>query len=159
METVSGVHVWLIVMKAFQALATFGYRDLRSSGLGDSDFRVLEVLLHKGPLPVNTIGPKVFLTPGSISVAVQRLSKKGLVSRLECEKDRRLRVVELTPKGRDLIQRVFDEHAKRMEELVGVLTAAERIQLVDALKKLGKRAEAAVEGSPWHPGLPGGPRV
>jgi hypothetical protein len=28
--------------------------------LGDSDFRVLEVLLHKGPLPVNSIGPKVF---------------------------------------------------------------------------------------------------
>jgi hypothetical protein len=38
--------------------------------LGDSDFRVLEALLHKGPLPVNTLGPKVWLTPGSISVAV-----------------------------------------------------------------------------------------
>jgi len=33
------------------------------AGLGDSDFRVLEVLLHKGTLPVNTIGPKVWLNP------------------------------------------------------------------------------------------------
>ena len=31
--------------------------NLGRTGLGDSDFRVLEVLLHKGPLPVNTIGP------------------------------------------------------------------------------------------------------
>lgn len=36
----------------------------------ESDFRVLEVLLHKGVLPVNTIGPIVNLTCGSISVAV-----------------------------------------------------------------------------------------
>jgi hypothetical protein len=39
--------------------------NLSQSGVGKSDFRVLEVLLHKGPLPVNTIGPKVWLTPGS----------------------------------------------------------------------------------------------
>jgi predicted transcriptional regulator len=42
---------------------------------------VLEVLLHKGPLPVNTIGPVVDLTAGSISIAVDRLVEKGLVSR------------------------------------------------------------------------------
>jgi hypothetical protein len=39
-------------------------------GLGESDFRVLEVLLHKGPMPVNAIGPKVYLNPGSVSVGV-----------------------------------------------------------------------------------------
>jgi MarR family transcriptional regulator, 2-MHQ and catechol-resistance regulon repressor len=69
--------------------------DLEKSGLGDSDFRVLEVLLHKGPLPVNVIGPKVNLTPGSISVAVERLVAKGLVSRIECSEDRRVRFVDL----------------------------------------------------------------
>jgi MarR family 2-MHQ and catechol resistance regulon transcriptional repressor len=41
--------------------------------LGESDFRVLEVLLHKGPMPVNAIGPKVYLNLGSVSVAVDRL--------------------------------------------------------------------------------------
>jgi MarR family len=51
---------------------------------------VLEALLHKGPLPVNTIGPKVHRTPGSISVAVDRLLEKGLVSRAESSEDRRV---------------------------------------------------------------------
>jgi len=35
------------------------YRGIEETGISDRDFRVLEVLLHKGPLPVNTIGPKV----------------------------------------------------------------------------------------------------
>src|SRR6266403_822718 len=67
----SGVHVWLVFMKAFQALFPHAAGSIGQTKLGDSDFRVLEVLLHKGPLPVNTIGPKVWLTPGSISVAIE----------------------------------------------------------------------------------------
>ena len=64
-QDTSGVHVWLVLVKAFQALAAHAEESLNLSqtGLGDSDFRVLEALLHKGPLPVNTIGPKVWLTP------------------------------------------------------------------------------------------------
>jgi MarR family transcriptional regulator, 2-MHQ and catechol-resistance regulon repressor len=140
MQTVSGVHIWLILLKAFHSIAACSSRQLRCSGLGDSDFRVLEVLLHKGPLPVNAIGPKVFLTPGSISIAIDRLYEKGLVSRVGSETDRRVRVVDLTQKGRTLIKRVFAEHAKSMEEIAEVLTESERVRLIEALKKLGKRA-------------------
>jgi hypothetical protein len=51
-QDTSGVHLWLVLMKAFHALATVAGKSLNVSvtGLGDSDFRVLEVLLHKGPL-------------------------------------------------------------------------------------------------------------
>src|ERR1700716_4657181 len=92
------VHVWLVLGKAFHAMTKFTTAGIQASGLGDSDFRVLEVLLHKGPLPVNVIGPKVFLTPGSISTAVDRLVERGLVSRVESPDDRRVRVVSLTTK-------------------------------------------------------------
>src|SRR2546421_6138783 len=111
----TGVHVWLVFMKAFQALFPHAEESIKRTELGDSDFRVLEALLHKGPLPVNTIGPKVWLTPGSISVAVDRLVKKGLVSRVESPEDRRVRVVALTAKGRALITRIFREHAEAIE--------------------------------------------
>ena len=100
-EDSSGVHLWLVFMKAFQALIPHAAESIRESGLGDSDFRVLEALLHKGPLPVNTVGPMVWLTPGSISVAVDRLVKKGLVSRQDDAEDRRVRHVELTPRYDD----------------------------------------------------------
>jgi MarR family 2-MHQ and catechol resistance regulon transcriptional repressor len=136
----SGVHLWLVFMKAFQALIPHAANSIKRTELGDSDFRVLEVLLHKGPLPVNTVGPKVWLTPGSISVAVDRLVKKGLVSRKGHAEDRRVRQVELTPKGRALITRGFGEHASAMENIASVLSENERLTLLRLLKKLGKHA-------------------
>ena len=80
-DKVSGTQLWLVLIKAYHSLLGFTESTLKDSGLGESEFRILEVLLHKGPMPVNTIGPKVFLTPGSISVAVDRLLKRGLVTR------------------------------------------------------------------------------
>src|SRR5258707_5324881 len=96
----AGVHVWLVFMKAFQALLPHAAGSIKRTELGDSDFRVLEVLLHKGPLPVNTIGPKIWLTPGSISAADDRLIRNGLVLRNVHPDDRRVRTVELTRTAR-----------------------------------------------------------
>jgi MarR family 2-MHQ and catechol resistance regulon transcriptional repressor len=147
MQDTSGVHVWLVFMKAFRALGAHAREslDLSPTGLGDSDFRVLEVLLHKGPLPVNTIGPQVWLTPGSISVAVDRLEKAALVRRKTTD-DRRVRLVELTAKGRALITRTFREHAAAMEEAAGVLSKEERLVLLRLLKKLGKGEKGESQG-------------
>ena len=89
---------------------------------------------------MNTIGSKVWLTPGSISVAVDRLVKKGLVSRKDHPDDRRVRRVELTPKGRALITRGVGEHAAAMEDVADVLSKNERLTLLRLLKKLGKHA-------------------
>jgi len=77
------VHCWLVWRKAHEAVSDFLDRGLEETGISDTDFRVLEALLHKGPLPVNTIGPKVHLTPGSISVAVDRLLGGYESSRLQ----------------------------------------------------------------------------
>ena len=142
MEDTSGVHLWLVLGKAYRTLAAHAEKSLNRTraGPGDSDFRVLEVLLHKGPLPVNTIGPKVWLTPGSISVAVDRLEKKALVKRGNTD-DRRVRLVDLTAKGRALITKIFRDHAAAMEEVVGVLSKEERLILLRLLKKLGKGGE------------------
>ena len=93
------LHAWLIMLKAWQSISRYVLPTLLEEGLGESDFRVLEVLLHKGPMAVNAIGPKVALNPGSVSVAVDRLYKKGLVSRLESARDRRVRMVSLTERG------------------------------------------------------------
>src|SRR5262245_25474831 len=138
----TGVHLWLALMKAFHAILAHANATLGETGLCDSDFRVLEALLHKGPLPVNTVGPKVHLTPGSISIAVDRLHAKGLVSRVESPDDRRVRVVALTAKGRALITTIFREHADAIERVAEVLSEKERAQLTEGLKKIGKHAAA-----------------
>src|SRR5437868_12820575 len=124
-DTPTPVHAWLVMIKAMQAITKYALADLEKSGLGDSDFRVLEVLLHKGPLPVNVIGPKVNLTPGSISVAVDRLVAKGLVSRAESSDDRRVRIVALTPRGKGVIAPIFKEHVATLEKVLAGLSRDE----------------------------------
>src|SRR5580658_9805279 len=140
-------HVWLVMLKAMRALARYAAAGIEGTGLGDSDFRVLEVLLHKGPLPVNTIGPIVDLTPGSISIAVDRLVAKGLVSRVESAEDRRVRIVSLTPQGRNLIATAFRKHAGQMKQVFSELSPKELRGLEAALKKVGKRAVALMPQS------------
>src|SRR5580704_16081166 len=138
-------HVWLVMLKAMRALTRYAAAGIEGTGLGDSDFRVLEVLLHKGPLPVNTIGPIVDLTPGSISIAVERLVAKGLVSRVETAEDRRVRMVTLTSRGRDLIVPAFRKHAGQMRRVFSELSPEELRGFELALKKVGKRAAALME--------------
>jgi MarR family transcriptional regulator, 2-MHQ and catechol-resistance regulon repressor len=145
------VHLWLVLMKTFHALDAHAEASLEGCGLGQSDFRVLEVLLHKGALPVNTLGPKVHLTSGSISIAVDRLHAKQYVSRIERTEDRRVRVVDLTPLGRRFITDVFKHHASIMEAVMSGVSASERDELLRLLKKLGKYAEAFPKALPAKP--------
>jgi len=140
-------HVWLVMLKAMRALKRYAAAGIEGTGLGDSDFRVLEVLLHKGPLPVNTIGPIVDLTPGSISIAVDRLVAKGFVSRVESTEDRRVRIVTLTPRGKDLIASAFRKQSLQMKRVFSELSPEELGGLEAALKKIGKRAAALMEES------------
>ena len=138
-------HVWLVMMKAMRALSRYAAAGIEETGLGLSDFGILEALLHKGPLPVNTIGPIVDLTPGSISIAVDRLFEKGLVTRVESSEDRRVRIVALTPSGRDLIGTAFRKHAGQMRKVFSELSPEELRSLEAALKTVGQRAAALME--------------
>jgi MarR family 2-MHQ and catechol resistance regulon transcriptional repressor len=141
----SGIHLWLILWKTFESMRAHAVRHIDTLGLGFSDFAVLEVLLHKGPSPVNTIGQRVYLTSGSITAAVDRLEAKGLVQRCGDPADRRARVVHLTERGRKLIEEAFAQHQAAMETATAGLSPEERAQAIVLLKKLGLRAQAAGE--------------
>src|SRR6266436_2466842 len=135
------LHAWLIMLKAWQSMSRYVLPTLFEEGLGESDFRVLEVLLHKGPMPVNAIGPKVDLNPGSVSVAVDRLFKKGLVSRVESESDRRVRTVSLTEKGRRVFVPIFRQHAALIKRAFQDVSPEEQRQMEGVLERIARRAE------------------
>ena len=117
-----------------QSIAAQGFASL-------SDYAVLEVLLHKGALPVNAIGEKVLLTSGSMTTAVQRLEKKGLVVRERSEGDARVVLVHLTNEGMSLIQEAFAAHAEDLDELFIEFSEDERIQFAGLMRKLGQRSQ------------------
>lgn len=146
----AATRVWWVLWKAAHAIEQNAIRSVSALGLGRSDFAVLEVLLHKGPQPVNIIGKKVLLTSGSITAAVDRLESRKLLRRTADPKDRRSRIVQLTERGRHLIERAFQKHALDIEETMAILRPDERVELVRLLKKVGMWAAARLDdnGSP-----------
>ena len=137
---VSGTHLWLVMMKAHRTLERLATRSIESAEVGLSDFAVMEMLLHKGPQPVNEIGRRVELTSGAITTAVDRLESRGLVTREAHENDRRARIVRLTARGKEQAVRVFAGHKTAMDLAASGLSKTERAMLIQLLKKLGTSA-------------------
>jgi MarR family transcriptional regulator, 2-MHQ and catechol-resistance regulon repressor len=135
-----GVHLWLLFWRTTKALEVYARRSVEATGLCLSDFGVLEALLHKGPSPVSAFGAKILVSSGSVTAAVDRLVRNGLVERVDAAKDRRSRIVHLTAKGSELIEGLFEEHARDMEQAFSLLSGPERDGLARLLRKLGHDA-------------------
>ena len=137
----SGIHTWLVLMKAHKALTRYAQRSIESLDMCLSDFAILEALLHKGPQPVSELGRRIDLTSGSMTTAIDRLETRRLVMRADHATDRRTWVICLTSAGEALISRVFAGHKEAMERAMRGLSKTERATLTDLLKRLGGTAE------------------
>ena len=137
----SGVHLWLVLMKAHRSMIRHAERSIVSLDMCISDFGVLEALLHKGPQSVSEIGRRIDLTSGSITTAIDRLEERGLVARAADASDRRARVVHLSRDGKARITNEFARHKEAMDRAAQGLSKAERGTLIELLKKLGTTAE------------------
>ena len=139
---VSGTHLWLVLMKAHRTLQRLATRSIEASDICLSDFAVMEMLLHKGPQPVNEIGRRIELTSGAITTAVDRLESRGLVTREAHSSDRRARIVRLTAAGKEQAAKIFAGHKAAMDLAASGLSKTERATLIELLKKLGTSAAA-----------------
>ena len=129
--------LWMVIMRSHRALALLAEQSIAKVGLHRTDFAALEALLHKGPLTISEIQDKVLLASGSMTAAVDRLEKLGLVVRKTSPRDRRARVLELTTEGKRLAASCFEKHAKDLEALMSALSEKEKEQAYRSLKKIG----------------------
>jgi len=134
---ITAPRLWLVITKSYRMLSLLAEHSIAKAGLCLTDFAALEALLHKGPLTISEIQDKVLLASGSMTAAVDRLEKLGLVMRKSSASDRRARVVELTAKGKRLAASCFEQHAKDLEALMSALSEKEKERVYRSLKKLG----------------------
>jgi MarR family 2-MHQ and catechol resistance regulon transcriptional repressor len=145
-KPISAPRLWLVMMRSHHALRLLAEQSIADTGLCLTDFAALEALLHKGLLTVSEIQDRVLLASGSMTAAIDRLEKRGLTVRKFTSKDRRARIVELTPEGKHLAATCFKRHARDLESLMSVLSAKEKRQVYAALKKLGLLAAEKIAG-------------
>jgi MarR family 2-MHQ and catechol resistance regulon transcriptional repressor len=129
--------LWIVLSRCYRAVGQVAERSIAEAGLGLSDFAALEALLHKGPQTITEIQAKVLLASGSMTAAVDRLERKGLVVRRSTPNDRRSKILELTPEGKRVVEAAFGRHAAELEAAMTVLNQKEKRQLYGLLKKLG----------------------
>jgi MarR family 2-MHQ and catechol resistance regulon transcriptional repressor len=141
-KSVPAPRLWLVLARAYSSMVNY-IEGSMTQGMGVSDFMVLEVLLHKGPLTISAIGEKVLLASASMTSAIDRLEKRELVRRRNCSSDRRIRYVDLTSEGKVFIEEVYAQHEKDLEKVMSGLPEQERRVLYEGLKKIGFAAQAA----------------
>ncbi len=129
--------------RTLQALEKAARPHLATFKLGITEFGVLEVLYHKGRLPLSEIRDRILVTGASTTYVVDKLTKRGLVSRRPSQEDKRVVFGELTAKGRSLIAKVFPAHVQQLRTLMAGLSPAEKRSAAQLLRKLVQGANMA----------------
>ena len=134
------LHLWVVLARAFRAIEQHAAADAARHELTLAEFGILEALWHKGSLLLGELGQTILVSSGGITFLVDRLERRGLVAREECEEDRRARYAVLTREGEKLVQRIFPEHAARLQAVLAGLEPAQQKQAAEMLKQLGRFA-------------------
>jgi MarR family 2-MHQ and catechol resistance regulon transcriptional repressor len=141
-KTDAALKLWVVLARSFNAVSARLAEDIARHELTQTEFAILEVLYHKGPLLLGEVQRKILVTSGGITYLVDRLVEKGLVRREECAEDRRARYAVLTAAGTALIRKIFPQHTVAVERALSGLTLAEQREATQLLKKLGLAAAA-----------------
>ncbi len=111
---------------------------LSDNDLTFNQFKVLEVLYHRGNLNIGSITKLTMSTPGNITVVVKNLKRDGWITAIADPEDKRASILTLEEKGKAVIEKVFPEHAKNLHKNMEVLSDEELDTLFDLLNKVYK---------------------
>jgi MarR family 2-MHQ and catechol resistance regulon transcriptional repressor len=126
--------------RALQAIERSVRPHLVECGLSLTEFAVLEVLSHKGALPLGQIRDRILLTGASTTYVVKKLEERGLLHRRACAEDQRIVFGELTAKGRTLIDEVFPGHVERLQRAMAGLSVSQKREASRLLRALSLHA-------------------
>lgn len=143
----TALKLFVVLSRAQAAVARHADADVARHGLTVTEFAILEALYHRGPLLLGDLQRKILVTSGGITYLVDRLERRGLVTRQPSPDDRRARFAALTGEGEALIARIFPEHAETIARAVAGLSPAEQARAIELLRALGTAAEELPVGT------------
>jgi MarR family 2-MHQ and catechol resistance regulon transcriptional repressor len=136
-DTDLALSMWVKLARAYETFNKRSFENIRTFGLTEPQFAVMECLGHLGPLTTGELCRKMLVSGGNMTVVIDNLEKEDLAERIRSKEDRRTIRVQLSRKGKKLFDAIFVQHATHIRNLAGVLTKAEQKELSGLLKKLG----------------------
>lgn len=144
-EVASALHLWIILSRAHDAVASRDQRSLDRHKLTRAEFGVLDALFFKGPLLLGDIQKKILVSSGGVTYLVDRLEGRGLVERSPSPDDRRAVFASLTAEGERFFREIFGDHVRDLVRTLSALDPTERSELIRLLKKMGTGAARLTE--------------
>ena len=138
LSTDKAMTTWMQLFRSFNKIRAKESLYIQSFDLTMNQFQILEVLYHRGDLSIGAITKLTMGTPGNVTVVVRNLKRDGFISVIPHSKDKRTSILSITPKGKDVIEKLFPDHAKNLESYFEVLNEDEMETLFNLLRKLQK---------------------
>lgn len=144
MRTPDCIKAYIVFMRAAESVGNRVNLPLIEGNLSVSQFGVLEALLTLGPMSQKDLAAKILKSHGNLSVVVDNLAKRELVTRTRgAVEDRRIVIVALTPEGERLVRAVLPSTIERIEREMRILTVEQLQELARMCKALGLRQKTA----------------
>ena len=128
---------YIKLIRAAESLKSKINLELSEFDLTESQFSVLDALLHLGPLKQKEIGKKILKSGGNITMVIDNLEKQDLVQRKRGEKDRRHFTVHLTAQGKNKILDVLPYIIEIIKKHFEILSTSEQKELQRLCKIVG----------------------
>jgi len=111
-------------------------KKLKKWGLSVPKYGVLVRVYDHKQLPISYLSTQIFRGNSNMTTLINRLEKDGLVCRSNGDKDRRVKMIRLTPKGIRLAPKVIKEYRSFQQQMMDCLSHREKIELLALLKRL-----------------------
>ena len=139
----SGVELWQAIRDIYRtALKRLNAR-LDKERITFPQYNVLLEISRNGPLPMSRLGDRMLVAPANVTGLIDRMELKGYVSRRRDTEDRRLCVVEMTPRGRRIFKGISTRFRRYTGSLGSDLSSDELASALAVLRRIRKRVDAA----------------
>ncbi len=130
---ITALHQWgdVFMRRSMRNIFKFA----KDSGLSMSQIGAL-THIYRGSGGVSDIGSDLGVTSAAASQMLDRLVQLGIILRTEDPRDRRVKQIELTPKGHSILEESFRVRDSWLADLTEVLSAEEKEQILAGLKIL-----------------------
>ena len=143
-EEIAALDVYIKLSRAAESVTQRINWHLQEVNLTISQFGVLEALYHLSSLQPGQLAQKVLKSSGNMTLVIDNLVKRGLVTRRRRTDDRRCIDITLTEQGSALIKDIFPRHVIGVVQTINALSRDEQQQLATLCRKLGKSGEQRV---------------
>jgi len=136
---VNALNSYIKLVRAFESISSCLYMKFSKEGLTETQFFTLDVLYHLGSMNQKDLGKKIFRSEGNITMVVNNLEKQKLIKKKQSEDDKRVYIIKLKNKGKELYERIFPKFLKTiMSEFEGI-KEKEHKEFQKVCKKIGKK--------------------